>query len=35
MDPFRISRRRLVTAAAGAVGVAVLHRTGLTQVDAV
>ena len=33
MDPVRFSRRRLFTAAAGAVGVAVLHRTGLTQVE--
>jgi len=33
VDPVRISRRRLVTAAAGAVGVAVLHRAGLTQVE--
>src|SRR5205807_9868397 len=29
----RISRRRLLGGAAGAVGVAVLRRTGLTQVE--
>lgn len=33
MNPVRISRRRLITAAAGTVGVAVLQRTGLTQVE--
>ena len=33
MDPVRISRRHLFTATAGAVGAAVLHRTGLAQVE--
>ena len=33
MDPMRISRRRLLGGAAGAVGVAVLRRTGLAQVE--
>jgi sulfane dehydrogenase subunit SoxC len=33
VDPVRISRRRLLGGAAGAVGVAVLRRTGLAQVE--